>query len=65
MGIAGDQGDPQQFGSVKGTSTVHALIELVHRWKAALDSSGTMIHVLLIDFSKLYDNIVAVHNKYN
>ncbi|KAK2176530.1 hypothetical protein NP493_657g00006 [Ridgeia piscesae] len=53
--IAGDQVDPQQFGSVKGTSTVHALIELVHRWKAALDSSGTMIRVLLVDFSKPFD----------
>jgi len=28
--IAGDQVDPEQFGLVKGTSTVHALIELVH-----------------------------------
>ena len=55
--IAGDQGDPQQFGSVKGTSTVHALIELVHRWKAALDSSGTMIRVLIVDFSKAFERV--------
>ena len=47
--IAGEQVDPQQFWSVKGTSTVHALIELVHRWKAALNSSGTMIRVLLVE----------------
>ena len=49
--------DPQQFGSVKGTSTVHALIELVHMWKAALDSSGTIICVLLDDFSKAFDRV--------
>ena len=36
---------------------MHALIELVHRWKAALDSRGTMIHVLLIDFSNAFDRV--------
>ena len=29
MAIAGDQVEPQQFGSVKGTSTLRAVIELV------------------------------------
>ena len=45
------------IGSVKGTSTVHAHIELVHRWKAALESSGTMTRVLLVDFSKAFDKV--------
>ena len=34
-----------------------ALIELVHSLKAALDSSGTNIRVLLVDFSKAFDRV--------
>ena len=57
LAIAGDQIDHQQFGSVKGTSTLHALIEIVHRWKAAFDSSGTTIRILHVDFSKAFDRV--------
>ena len=28
--------DPHQYGSVKGSSTVHALVELVHHWRQGL-----------------------------
>ena len=53
--IASDQVDPKHYGSIKGTSTVHAVIELVHEWKYALDTPGTMIRILLVDFSKAFD----------
>ena len=36
---------------------MHALIKLMHRWKAALDSSGTMVRALLVDFSKAFERV--------
>ena len=53
--IAVDQVDLQQYGSVKGTSTLHALVELLHRWKYAHNSNWTMIYLLLVDISKAFD----------
>ena len=55
--ITSDQVDPKQYGSIKGTSTVHALIELVHEWKYALDTLETMIRILFVDFSKAFDRV--------
>ena len=57
LAIADDQVDPQQYGSVKGKSTVHALIQLLYMWKSALDSTGTMIRILLVDFRKVFDRV--------
>ena len=47
-----DDIDQHQFLSLKGSSTAHALVELVHRWQEAMDHSGKMFYVLLIDYSK-------------
>ena len=55
--IAGDQVDPLHYGSVKGTSTVHALIEVAHRWNYARNSTRTMVCILLVDFSKAFDRV--------
>ena len=49
--------DPKQYGSIKGPSTAHALIELVHEWKYALDTPETTIRILLVDFSKVFDRV--------
>ena len=49
--------DPQQYGSIKGSSTVHALVELVHRWQEALDVPGTVLRVLLLDYCKAFDRV--------
>ena len=35
--------DPHKFGSLQGSSTVHALVELVHLWHKALDTPGNMV----------------------
>ena len=51
MDITMDQIDPQQYESIKGTSTVHALVELVHKWKYAVETPGTIVRILLVDFS--------------
>ena len=48
---------PQQHGSMKGTSSVHALVKLVHKSKSGLDSPGTMIRIPFIDFSKDFDRV--------
>lgn len=57
MDIGGELSDPQQYGSIKGSSTVHALVELVHKWQQALESPGRMVRVLLLDFSKAFDRV--------
>ena len=57
MDITVDQTDPQQYGSIKGTSTVHALVELVHKWKLAVETPGTIVRILLVDFSKAFDRV--------
>ena len=49
--------DSHQYGSVKGSSTVCALVELVHHWQQALDSPGKLLRVLLLDFSKAFDRV--------
>ena len=52
-----DQIDPQQYGSIKGTSTVHSLVELVHKWKSVVETPGTIVRILLVDFSKTFDRV--------
>ena len=52
-----DQIDPQQYWSIKGTSTVHSLVELVHKWKSAVETPGTIVRILLVDFSKTFDRV--------
>ena len=49
--------DPFQFGSVKKSSTTHALVHLVHQWLSALETPNTLIRSCLIDFSKAFDRI--------
>ena len=41
--------DSHQYGSVKGSSTIHALVELVQLWQQALDEPGKVLRVLLLD----------------
>ena len=55
--ITMDQVDPQQHGSIKGTSTVHALVKLVHKGKSAVEAPGTIVRILLVDFSKAFDQV--------
>ena len=47
--------DPYQFGSLSGSSTTLALIELYHLWINALETPGTIIRILLLDFRKAFD----------
>ena len=46
-----------QFGCIKGSSAVDALVEIVHKWFEATDTLGTYVRILLLDFSKAFDRI--------
>ena len=49
--------DVRQFGSIPGTSTTDALVEMIHQWYEATDTQGTYVRVLLLDYSKAFDLI--------
>ena len=49
--------DPYQLGSVKRSSTSHALVHLLHYWLSALEEPNTFIRTCMIDFSKAFDRI--------
>ena len=57
MRLVGDQLDPSQFGAIHNSSTVHALVDLMHDWSVATDSSDTMVRALLLDYRKAFDLI--------
>ena len=50
-----DKLDTRQFGALKGRSTTHALIDMLHHWHAAVDS-GSSFRVLFVDFAKAFYN---------
>ena len=49
--------DPNQFGTIPGSSTVMALISMVHKWLKESDGTGSTIRVLLFDYRKAFDLI--------
>ena len=49
-----DKIDPYQFGGLRGISTTHALVDMLHLWHTAIHSSNS-IRILFLDFSKAFD----------
>ena len=49
--------DPRQFGALAGSSSVDALISLLHSLYADTDGNGKNVRVFLLDFSKAFDRI--------
>ena len=51
--------DSQQFGALKGSSTVHALLTMIDHWCAKTDDSrdGNIARILLKDYAKAFDRI--------
>ena len=47
--------DKRQFGNVKGVSTAHYLVSLVHYLHQGADKSHNVGTVVLTDFSKAFD----------
>ncbi len=46
-----------QFGALKGTSTTHALITLMHKLFHDTDKLGVHVRVVLIDYKKTFDHL--------
>ena len=49
--------DESQFGAIKGSSTIHTLVDFAHDWAVATDSKDMMIRALLHDYHKAFDLI--------
>ena len=56
-----DQISEFQFGGLPGTSTVQALIYLLHKWHLAMHTPGKVIRIAFLDFRKAFD--LLDHNK--
>ena len=48
--------DPRQFGCLRGKSTTHALVDMIHHWFSALDNSK-YVRVLFVDYAKAFDHV--------
>ena len=55
--IVQDRVDPNQYGSIKKSSTTHALVNLLHQCYTSTDASKQYTRTLLLDFSKAFDLI--------
>ena len=54
--IVDSQLDDHQFGGLKGRSTTHALVDMLHHWNKALDDGHSM-RILFIDYAKAFDHV--------
>ena len=55
--IVQDRVDPNQYSSIKKSSTTHALVDLLHQCYTGTDASKQYARKLLLDFSKAFDLI--------
>jgi len=49
--------DSNQFGTVIGSSTVLALLSMIHEWLLATDGNSSSVRVFLFDYRKAFDFI--------
>ena len=47
--------DSNQYGAIPKSSTLHALISMVHTWAQATDGTGSAVRVVLLDYRKAFD----------
>ena len=47
--------DPNQYGAILKTSTLQALVSMVHTWAQATDGTGSAVRVVLLDYRKAFD----------
>ena len=52
-----DRIDPYQFGAIKNSCTTDALMLVIHNLFQALDGTGSLIRICLLDFSKAFHKI--------
>ena len=49
--------DPQQFSSLKGSSTTFCLLDMFENWLSPLDQPDHYLRICYLDFSKAFDHI--------
>ncbi len=49
--------DWSQFGGKKGSSIVHACIQLMHKCFSKTDKLQTTVDIVLIDYAKAFDHL--------
>ena len=49
--------DPNQFGGIPVSSTLHALTSMLHTWTQATDGTGAAVRIVLFDYRKAFDLI--------
>ena len=49
--------DPNQSGTISGSSTVMALISMLHKWLGGTDGTSSSERILLFDYRKAFDLI--------
>ena len=54
-----------QFGNAKGVSTTHMLVKMLDSWHKALDTPGTSVRVVLLDFPRLLIELTITYSWIN
>ena len=49
--------DPNQFGGIPVSSTLHALTSMLHTWTQATDGTRAAVRIMLFDYRKAFDLI--------
>jgi hypothetical protein len=48
--------DKRQYGALKGKSTTHELVDILHHWHTALDNHES-VRIVFIDYAKAFDHV--------
>lgn len=49
--------DPNQFGAIPNSSTIQALISMIHEWAQATDGTSAAVRIVLLDYTKAFYSI--------
>ena len=58
-----DKIDGRQFGALRGRSTTHELVDILHHWHKALENNSS-VRVVFIDYAKAFDHVdhsIVIH----
>ena len=56
LSVVSEKLDAQQFGALKCRSKTHALVDVIHKWNAALDY-GSSVRAMFVDYAKAFDHV--------
>jgi len=56
LNCIGDKFDKKQFGALRGRSTSHALVDILHKWHKAIDEQQSL-RVVFVDYAKAFDHV--------